>query len=113
MFGGCNLLFMGLGVVRSSVTAVGGAVPDATACQNAAAWTQTVCRAGKHEPMNKRSLYDDFMGKMVSIRANDECISGRLLSIDGYMNVALEMPEDMFYIKGTAIDYVALDRSTL
>lgn len=67
------------------------------------------CAVQKYKPMNRRSLYDDFMGKMVSIRANDMSISGRLLSIDGYMNVALEMSEDILYIKGTVIDYIALD----
>lgn len=67
------------------------------------------CAAQKIQPMNRRSLYDDFVGKIVSIRTNDICISGRLLSIDGYMNVVLEIPEDILYIKGTTVDYIALD----
>ncbi len=59
--------------------------------------------------MNKKSFYDNFLGKSVVVKTSDERIQGKLYSIDGYLNVAIETDTDTIYVKGSAIDYVSLD----
>lgn len=59
--------------------------------------------------MEKRNFYGEFVGKNVTVKMSDEKISGKLCSIDGYLNVALETSEETIYVKGSTVDYISLN----
>ena len=59
----------------------------------------------------EKSFYENFVGKSVVVKAGEEKICGRLYSVDGYLNIALETPQDTVYIKGASVDYVSLART--